>query len=1196
MAPEDGRPFGAPLQRAERLEALRRATLAITSALDHTTVLDMAIAQATQLLAASEGGIYHYDQQRDELLLVGHSHRPHEVGKTGKMGEGLAGTLIQTGLPYLIVPDSATWQGRAWEFPDTSAAVLGVPLKWPGEVPGVLFIADNVGRQFTPEDAHLLALFAEHVAIALASAARVQQLHDQQALFQRLVQSSPMGMIVADAGGHVIDSNGQALNILGYTTAELCSLSLEQLYADPRDARRMGIQLHKAAGSTAYAETYLKSRNGELVPIGLSATWLRDVEGHPVGIVGYFEDHRALHRREQQRALFHASLADLAFQAPETVLQAAVEEVYNVTQATWVRAFLLNERGLSQQVIVGTERRWANPQAEVRPDGISIWVVNRREAMIIPNTREYPDENLNPLLKQEDVWAAVCLPLLLPGRCLGVMWLHYTQPRDFSRAEVKDWQLYVNQVALAYENAQRWAERERMRQAAETLANTTDWPQTCQQIVQSARNVLQADWAILWPYDTGQGQFLLESSAVAGLSPDLLGELRQAQPLWEELGNAVMLQGWLAVQEDQDVQQFTTWGPAYGRFLKRLGAASSQGITLTVGAENVGVLYLHYKQPQRFGEEQQKTSQTFAHYAARALQTARLFAQIRRAQNAAQVVARATALGHRDVMLAVAQGTKEAMDCAAVILYEYDVRTDTLAYPPRIVGISRHARRHLQGPIPVSSRVWAMLDLAEPKSIEELAPDELSQDAYFVSQPDMQSGVAIPLRAASQQVGLMFALYRMRHRVTTTDLTVIEFCANQAAVAIHYAQLYAQAGQRAQTLEALQAASHAVTSSLEMHETLTRIAQQACALTSDAEGHAGWADIWLVEGTQVKLAAAYPIEEFMILQAQFPEGLGPQGIIARALRKGASQRVGDITRDADYVTSHRATRSELAVPIKVAQQVIGVMNVEHVVPNAFTKDDEDILQLLASQAGIAIQQAQARTLVDARTAVAWVGLTSALWGHGVRRDAATLRDLVGHLRYDLSQGLAIEELTPRLDLIDEMAKKIREIPITAPLPAEDILETVSINDLLQERLRQLQVYRNLMAPETHELIQYKLVLDRKKPALIKVSTAWLKRALDRLVDNAVEAMAEVTPKVLTVTTRIQDTHVQVLLSDTGRGIPEEVQRHLFKEPISKLPGSHGTGVGLLLAQTIVHAYGGDIRLGATGPAGTTMIISLPLAG
>ena len=76
------------------------------------------------------------------------------------------------------------------QFADSSTAVLGVPLKWHDDVTGVLFIADKVGRQFTPEDAHFLALFADHAAIALASAAWVQQLHDQQALFQRLVQSS----------------------------------------------------------------------------------------------------------------------------------------------------------------------------------------------------------------------------------------------------------------------------------------------------------------------------------------------------------------------------------------------------------------------------------------------------------------------------------------------------------------------------------------------------------------------------------------------------------------------------------------------------------------------------------------------------------------------------------------------------------------------------------------------------------------------------------------------------------------------------------------------------------------------------------------------------------------------------------------------------------------------------------------------
>ena len=86
---------------------------------------------------------------------------------------------------------------------------------------------------------------------------------------------------------------------LGYTATELLSLSIDLLYADPHEAWRMGRRLHEAAGRTVYSETHLKSKSGEIIPIGLSATWLRDADGNREGSVGYFEDHRSLQHREQ---------------------------------------------------------------------------------------------------------------------------------------------------------------------------------------------------------------------------------------------------------------------------------------------------------------------------------------------------------------------------------------------------------------------------------------------------------------------------------------------------------------------------------------------------------------------------------------------------------------------------------------------------------------------------------------------------------------------------------------------------------------------------------------------------------------------------------------------------------------------------------------------------------------------------------
>ena len=98
-----------------------------------------------------------------------------------------------------------------------------------------------------------------------------------------------------------------------------------------------------------------------------------------------------------------------------------------------------------------------------------------------------------------------------------------------------------------------------------------------------------------------------------------------------------------------------------------------------------------------------------------------------------------------------------------------------------------------------------------------------------------------------------------------------------------------------------------------------------------------------------------------------------------------------------------------------------------------------------------------------------------------------------------------------------------------------------------------------------------------------------------LVDIAVEAAKGQAAQQVTISTRRSEGNIEILISDTGPGIRADVRDKLFLEPIPKAACEKGLGVGLLMAQTIVQTYGGEILVGNTGPEGTTMIIRLPSA-
>ena len=109
--------------------------------------------------------------------------------------------------------------------------------------------------------------------------------------------------------------------------------------------------------------------------------------------------------------------------------------------------------------------------------------------------------------------------------------------------------------------------------------------------------------------------------------------------------------------------------------------------------------------------------------------------------------------------------------------------------------------------------------------------------------------------------------------------------------------------------------------------------------------------------------------------------------------------------------------------------------------------------------------------------------------------------------------------------------------------------------------------------------------------LVEIDLARFTRILCSLIKNAREAMAG--GGILTLTTDIAQEQVVLRISDTGTGIPPEVMPKLF-EPFVTHGKSHGTGLGMAIAKSVVEAHGGRIAVSSVQGNGTTVDIRLPV--
>jgi C4-dicarboxylate-specific signal transduction histidine kinase len=219
-----------------------------------------------------------------------------------------------------------------------------------------------------------------------------------------------------------------------------------------------------------------------------------------------------------------------------------------------------------------------------------------------------------------------------------------------------------------------------------------------------------------------------------------------------------------------------------------------------------------------------------------------------------------------------------------------------------------------------------------------------------------------------------------------------------------------------------------------------------------------------------------------------------------------------------------------------------------------------------------------------------MGMASSAWRHTIDKHAISIKEQIDLLSQDL-RGLPLSNKPPRLEerlsMIRRLAQQIGEKQITPPLSAEEGVGSLSINGLIKERIKQLS------ENEPYRSVDFQLKLALGNESTIRASSEWLRRALDILIDNGVDAMADMPRPAMVIETAQQHNKIIIRISDTGKGVPQEVRSQLFHDPVEKRKGSKGLGMGLLMAQAIIQTYGGEIDIESTGATGTTMVISLP---
>ena len=473
---------------------------------------------------------------------------------------------------------------------------------------------------------------------------------------------------------------------------------------------------------------------------------------------------------------------------------------------------------------------------------------------------------------------------------------------------------------------------------------------------------------------------------------------------------------------------------------------------------------------------------------------------------------------------------------------------------------------------------------------------------------ELETRVLVPVRVKYNLIGvILLGPKRSQKMYTVDELELIYTVANQAAVTIENTRLYQEAKDRAEWIEMISRLTRAIGSSLAMekvYETFTTALKNLVDFDRIS--------ISRVEGDTLR---------FLVVSSDGPMELSTGVTIP--LKKSVAawviaHKCAHIENDfaerrqfpADESLVRDGFRSAIRVPLYSKGEVFGTLNLTNRRPNAYGEREQKILEQIAGQLAVAIQNAQLyeeakQAYEEARQAYEEL---NAAQEYMVRSEKLrALGEMAGGVAHDFNNVLSVILGRAQLVLEDLEDPKLRKSVTAIEQAALDAAKTVRrLQDFTRVRRDQVfdQVKVNQLVRSSLQMAEPRFAERRQRDGVeidvgIEVNAAnsvrgdvsELREALLNIIFNAVDSMPQ--GGKINIKAWKEENEVVLSIADTGAGIPEEVKTKIF-DPFFTTKGPNGMGLGLSITYGIITRHGGSIEVDSILGQGSTFYVKLPV--
>lgn len=390
-----------------------------------------------------------------------------------------------------------------------------------------------------------------------------------------------------------------------------------------------------------------------------------------------------------------------------------------------------------------------------------------------------------------------------------------------------------------------------------------------------------------------------------------------------------------------------------------LPARSALAAPIRSGETIHGLIYAQSGQPDAYTLTDANLLGALAAQAAVAMENAWLYEDAnRRAEEAAALYELSQTITGTlrlpDILELVADSVLNLLAVDKFALFLREPRTERLQMVVAR-GLPEGAAERVQ-PAPGQGVPGWVLEFETPTAVQDVAADHRNASAPL-HEEGVVSMTCMPLQVGASTIGVLCAMSSRRRLFTVAEMELLYTIANQAAIAIENARIYADVRQKSRELRKY---FHRVARALGSSQSPEGVPQLIASLTLEVMGADRCALYSLDENK-----ATLKIEAATNFRVPDPSALSnpeesPAIWVARRARPLAIEDLSDDNRFAAWAgrTLRGRIGSYLGVPLRIGRQVVGVLETYTRAPRLWRGDEVRLLLTFASQATVAFQNAR----------------------------------------------------------------------------------------------------------------------------------------------------------------------------------------------------------------------------------------------